>query len=111
MSRPYEYYLNASTGDIIRIVQWDVGNVFMLINNMLLFLSELFVLIALVVLLLVVNLSMTISISALLGATLILSKTLFKKHLEHAGEQSQKYSSVMNKWLLQSVDGIKEIKV
>ena len=37
MNRPYEYYLNASTGDIIRIIQWDVGNVFMLITTYYLF--------------------------------------------------------------------------
>ena len=111
MNRPYEYYLNASTGDIIRVIQWDVGNVFMLINNLLSFLSEMFIFIALVVFLVVVDPLMTIGIALILGITMIASKVIFKKYLSKAGERSQKYNSVMNKWLLQSVEGIKEIKI
>lgn len=111
MRRPYEYYLNASTGDIIRIIQWDVGNVFMLINNALLFLSEMCVLIALVILLIVVDPFMTIAIACMLGVVMMICKKTFQKYLVKAGETSQKYSSIMNKWLLQSLEGIKEIKI
>ena len=111
MNRPYEYYLNASTGDIIRIIQWDVGNVFMLINNLLSFLSELFIFIALVVFLIVVDPLMTSGIAIILAVTMLVSKIAFKKYLVRAGEKSQTYYSVMNKWLLQSVEGIKEIKI
>lgn len=111
MNRPYEYYLNASTGDIIRIIQWDVGNVFMLINNLLSFLSELFIFVALAVLLLIVDWGMTLGIAALLGVTMVVTKIAFKKPLVRAGEKTQKYSSIMNKWLLQSIEGIKEIKI
>ena len=111
MNRPYEYYLNASTGDIIRIIQWDVGNVFMLLNNVLSFLSELFIFVALVVLLLVVDWGMTLGIAMLLGVTMFVTKFAFKKPLVRAGEKTQKYSSIMNKWLLQSIEGIKEIKI
>lgn len=111
MNRPYEYYLNASTGDIIRIIQWDVGNVFMLLNNVLSFLSELFIFVALVVLLLVVDWGMTLGIAILLGVTMFVTKFAFKKPLVRAGEKTQKYSSIMNKWLLQSIEGIKEIKI
>lgn len=111
MNRPYEYYLNASTGDIIRIIQWDVGNVFMLLNNLLSFVSELFIFVALVVLLLVVDWGMTLGIAMLLGVTMFVTKFAFKKPLVRAGEKTQKYSSIMNKWLLQSIEGIKEIKI
>lgn len=111
MNRPYEYYLNASTGDIIRIIQWDVGNVFMLLNNVLSFVSELFIFVALVVLLLVVDWGMTLGIAILLGVTMLVTKYAFKKPLIRAGEKTQKYSSIMNKWLLQSIEGIKEIKI
>lgn len=111
MNRPYEYYLNASTGDIIRIVQWDVGNVFMLINNVLSLLSELFIFVALVCLLLIVDWALTLGIALLLGLTLVGSKLIFKRKLVRAGEKTQKYSSIMNKWLLQSIEGIKEIKI
>lgn len=111
MNRPYEYYLNASTGDIIRIIQWDVGNVFMLINNLLSFLSELFIFVALAVLLLIVDWGMTLGIASLLGVIMVVTKLAFKKPLVRAGEKTQKYSSIMNKWLLQSIEGIKEIKI
>ena len=82
MRRPYEYYLNASTGDIIRIIQWDVGNVFMLINNALLFLSEMCVLIALVILLIVVDPFMTIAIACMLGVVMMICKKTFHTYIQ-----------------------------
>lgn len=111
LERPYEYYLNASTGDLMRIVMWDASNVFSLINNVLSFLSELVVFIALVVLILVIDWKMTLSIAFIVGLTMFGSKMVFRKQLSAAGEVTQKYSAIMNKWLLQSFEGIKEVKI
>lgn len=111
LRRPYEYYLSACTGDLIRIVTWDTVNVFSLINNILFFVSELVVFFALVILLLIVDAKMTMVIATIVGITMIISKVVFKKQLLLAGEVSQKYNALMNKWLIQSFEGIKEVKL
>ena len=111
LNKPYEYYLNASTGNIIRIIQGDVGNVFALLNNVLQLLTELFVAICMVALLLVVDPVMTIAIMAILGVTMFCSKFAFKGKLTKAGEESQHFSGMMNKWMIHSIEGIKDIKI
>lgn len=111
LNRPYEYYLNASTGNIIRIIQGDVGNVFALLSNVLQFTTELFVFLCLVLLLMVLDPIMTLGIAIILGITMIFTKKVFQKNLSKAGVEIQTYSSLMNKWLLQSIEGIKDIKI
>ena len=96
LNKPYEYYLNASTGNIIRIIQGDVGNVFALLNNVLQFMTECFVAISLVILLLVVDPLMTVLILAILLITMVGSKFVFKGKLTKAGEDAQHYSGMMN---------------
>ena len=111
LNKPYEYYLNASTGNIIRIIQGDVGNVFALLNNVLQFMTECFVAISLVILLLVVDPLMTVLILAILLITMVGSKFVFKGKLTKAGEDAQHYSGMMNKWMIHSIEGIKDIKI
>lgn len=111
VNKPYEYYLNASTGNIIRIIQGDVGNVFALLNNVLQFLTELFVAVCLVILLVVVDPAMTIVIMLILAITMFLSKQAFKGKLNKAGEEAQHYNGMMNKWMIHTIEGIKDIKI
>lgn len=111
LNKPYEYYLNASTGNIIRIIQGDVGNVFALLNNLLQFVTEMFVAICMVALLIVMDPLMTITIMGILGGTMVASKVAFQGKLGKAGEQSQHYNTLMNKWMIHSIEGIKDIKI
>lgn len=111
LNKPYEYYLNASTGNIIRIIQGDVGNVFALLNNLLQFLTEGFVAASLVVLLLAIDPLMTVIIIIILLGTMVGSKMIMKDKLTKAGEESQHYSGMMNKWMIHSIEGIKDIKI
>lgn len=111
LNKPYEYYLNASTGNIIRIIQGDVGNVFALLNNLLQFTTELFVAICMVVLLIALDPAMTFAIMIILGITMLGSKIAFQGKLSKAGEQSQHYNTLMNKWMIHSIEGIKDIKI
>lgn len=111
LNRPYEYYLNANTGDIIRIVQWDVGNVYSILNNLLLFVSELFVALCLGILLIVLNPVMTFGILLILGITMIFSKKIFQRFLSKEGEKAQNLYAKINQCLIQSTGGIKDIKI
>ncbi len=111
MLRPYEYYLNAQTGEIIRIVGTDVARTFTLFTTMLSFATESIVSLALIVTVFVVEPAMTLFIAAAMGVTMLVITKLVKPVLGREGKSLQQNSAITNKWLLQSINGIKEVKV
>ena len=111
MNKPYEYYLNASTSDIIRIIQGDVSNTFALLTNVLQFLTELVVFLCLIFLLMYLDPTLMIGIAIVLGLTMLVSKKLCQSSLSKAGKDMQEYSSIAYKWLIQGIEGIKDIKI
>lgn len=111
LNRPYEYYLNSSSAEIIRVINSDTANAFSLLTTILTFFTECMVCIALIITIIFVDPSMAAIISTLLlGIIFIISKVV-KPILKKAGMTYQKNAAVANKWLLQSISGIKEIKV
>ena len=111
LNRPYEYFLSAQSGEIIRVVQTDAGNSFDMLTVILSFATEAVVAAAVIITIFVINSFMTVFVSlALLLVMLLVSKVL-RPVLRKEGETYQKTYAVTNKWLLQSISGIKEVKV
>lgn len=111
VNRPYEYFLNSSTAVILRVTGQDVNNVFLLLTNILNFFAEFFVALFLVVLLLCVDVTMTVLMAFILFIAMMLNKQGLKPVLFQAGKQLQDSSANMSKWQLQTLSGIKEVKV
>ena len=111
MKRPYEYYLNADTSVIQRMITSDVNNMYGLILSILQLTSEIVVFTCLVVVLLLVDATMVLTIAALLVGILFLIKVVLKPIMRKAGKDNQDYYSGLYKWIEESVMGIKEIKV
>ncbi|MCI6066029.1 ABC transporter ATP-binding protein/permease [bacterium] len=111
MTRPYEYYLSSDTSVIIRTVLTDVINSFNMLMAFLQMLTELIVGVFLVVFLLVVNTPMTLIMTALLGVLIVVNSKVLKSRLDQYGKLNQQYSAAMSRWVLQSVHGMKVIKV
>ena len=111
MRRPYEYYLNADTAVIQRSITSDVNNMYALILNLLQLASELVVLTCIVGTLLVVDARMILTITALLVIVLLLIKRVLKPIMIKAGKDNQDYYAGLFKWIDESVEGIKEIKI
>lgn len=111
VNRPYEYFLNSSTAVILRVIGADVNNVFLLLTNILNFFTEFFVALFLVVLLLCVDVTMTLLMAFILLMAMMLNKQGLKPVLFQAGKQLQDSSANMSKWQLQTLSGIKEVKV
>jgi ABC-type multidrug transport system fused ATPase/permease subunit len=111
VNRPYEYFLNASTAVIIRVLDQDVRNVFLMLTNILNFFTEFFVALFLVVLLLCVDVTMTVCMAVILVIAMMLNKRGLKPFLFRTGKHLQTATSNMSKWLLQTLSGIKEVKV
>ncbi len=111
MKRPYEYYLNADTSVIQRMITSDVNNMYGLILSLLQLTSEIVVFLCLVVVLVMVDAKMVLTIAGLLIMILVVIKVVLKPIMKKAGQDNQDYYSGLYKWIEESVMGIKEIKI
>ncbi len=111
LNKGYEYYLNASSGEIVRVVQQDVSNAFFLLSSLLNFATESVVSLALVVVVFIINPLMTLLVGVILMLTMFLIAKVAKPMLHRQGKILQESAAQTNKWLLQMVNGIKEIMV
>lgn len=109
--RPYEYFLSAQSGEIIRIVQTDASNSFDMLTVILGFATEAVVAVVLIITIFVINPLMTIFVAATLLLLMGIIAKGFRPFLRKEGETYQKTYAAANKWLLQSISGIKEVKV
>jgi ABC-type multidrug transport system fused ATPase/permease subunit len=111
LKRPYEFFLYAESGEIMRIITGDTGNAFNLLSMVLAFFTEGVVGVALIFTIIITDPLMAVLLAVILGGLLILIGKLIKPVLRKAGLSRQKNSAKMYQWLLQSISGIKEVKV
>lgn len=111
MVRPYEYYLQAQTGEIMRIIGADVAQTYTLLTTMLSFATESIVAFALILTVFVVEPAMTILVALAMGVVMLAITKCVKPVLRKEGLSRQENSALTNKWLLQAITGIKEVKV
>lgn len=111
LRKGYEFYLNADTAVVQRNITSDVNNMYGLILAVLQLISEVIVFIILAAVLLVADWKMTLMISAMLLLTMLIVTKFVKPILKKAGADNQDYYSGLFKWISQTVQGIKEVKV
>lgn len=111
LNRPYEYYLNIQSGEVMRVIQSDVSGTYALLTTFLGLFTESIVSIALIATIFFVNPMMTIFVAAMMGGIMLIIAKMVKPGLRKAGLSRQKNEALMNKWLLQAINGIKEMKV
>ena len=111
MERPYEYYLNADTSVIQRMITSDVNNMYGLILALLQLMSEVIIFVLLAVTLTAMAPQMILTIAVLLIVTLLVIKQFLKPIMRQAGIENQDYYSGLYKWIEESVMGIKESKL
>ena len=108
LRRGYEYFLNADTAVVQRSITSDVNNMYALVLALLQLMSDGVVSLFVVAFCFVTN-------GVLLGATLVVLMLAVKKVLKpimrKAGEDNQNYYSGLFKWISQTVQGIKEVKI
>lgn len=111
LHRPYEYYLYADSASILRTIYGDMDNVFNLLLQCMNLAAEVVVSVCLATVLFVVDAGMMCLLIVILGVTTLLIAKIIKPRLKDAGENSRTEQSNLYKWILQSVSGIKEVKV
>lgn len=111
LSQPYEFFLNVQSGEIIRVVNEDVSRTFNLLSTILNFLTEAIISIALVITIVITDPIMAVLTTVVLGGVLFLVNRILKPVLKRAGVRYQSSVAKSNKWLMQSITGIKELRV
>ncbi len=111
LHRPYQYFLGASSGEIMRLIHGDVDAAFDILVNILNLLTELIVSAMLITTILIMSPVITVFIATVLLILLIIIFRFVRPRQVKSGKIAQNAEAWKNSWLLQSVQGIKEIKV
>jgi ABC-type multidrug transport system fused ATPase/permease subunit len=111
LNRPYEEYLGADIPTVFRLTDSDIPNAFELILVMIQMLTEIVVAVFICAVLVIFSPAMSIFIVVIfLSMTLIITKVL-KPRLNRIGRTNQSIQSRIAKWRIQSIYGLKDVKV
>lgn len=111
LRRGYEYYLNADTAVVQRSITSDVNNMYALILAILQMFSDGVVSVFIIGYCLLSNGAMTMILAAVLVILMAAVKKVLKPIMYKAGKDNQDYYSGLFKWISQTVQGIKEVKI
>ncbi len=111
LRRGYEFYLNADTAVVQRSITSDVNNMYALILALLQLMSDGFMSLFVVGYCLMTNGVMTILLAVSMVVLMVLIKRTLKPVMYRAGKDNQDYYSSLFKWISQTVQGIKEVKI
>ena len=111
LNRPYEVYLGADIPTVFRLTDSDIPNAFQLILVLIQMVTEIVVVVALCIVVVIISPAMSLFIvTVFLGMTLIITKVL-KPRLNNIGHKNQEIQSRIAKWRIQSIYGLKDVKV
>ncbi len=110
MYRPYDYFLSAQSGEIVQVVQGDVNNVFGMLSMILTLATECIVSVVLVLAVFIISPAITAFVAIMMLLILLVITKVLKPILHQGGIALQRGNVSTNRWLLQAISGIKEIK-
>ena len=108
---PYLYHSGKNLAELQRIIVTDVEQMFTLISNVLLMLTDFFMTVFIVIFLAVVSPIMTLCVVVMSAFCVLLYLKVFRRQIRVAGEKVRDAHIGMNKAVNQAVGGIKEVKV
>lgn len=111
LHRPYEFFLNASSGELYRTIASDTVQTFALLNHVVTFFTEIIVAVVLGITIIAMSPQMGFGIMAILGLEVLVIAKIVKPVLKLLGNSQRYECAKTNKWILQSINGIKSIKV
>lgn len=111
LRRSYEFYLSADTAEVQRNITSDVNNMYAMILSMLQLMSDGVVSLFIITYCLMTNGAMTLTLAVVMAVLMFLVKRVLKPVMHRAGEENREYYSGLFKWISQTVQGIKEVKV
>lgn len=111
LNRPYEDYLGADIPTVFRLTDSDIPSAFQLILVMIQMITEIVVAVSLCIVLVLASPALCLFVVVIfLGMTLLITKQL-KPRLNKIGHRNQTIQSRIAKWRIQSIYGLKDVKV
>ena len=113
LRRSYEFYLRADTDTAVvqRSITSDVNNMYALILALLQMMSDGVVSLFIITYCFLTNGTMTILLAVVMLLLMLGVKMVLKPIMYKAGKDNQDYYSGLFKWISQTVQGIKEVKI
>ena len=111
LSRPYEYYLGAETGEILRVIQSDVVVTFDLMIIILRLATELSIAVLLTITVFIISPIITVLTACSMLLTVLVITRYLRPIEKKAGWRHNTLSAQTNKWLIQAISGIREVKI
>lgn len=111
MKRPYEYFLNVNSSEILRMINGDVIGVYGVYEFGFNLIAEILNIAMIGVLLIYQDWIMAIGVLLVTGLCFIVTTVVFRIMLKGAGEKQRKAAIILSKYSLQIANGIKEINV
>lgn len=111
INRPYSFHLNNSSAELMRNIRDDTDGCYSFVLCVIQLVSETAVCAALAVFLFIKDKSITIGITILLTLYVLLYLLVMKKHMRKLGHREREQLRLMNKWIMESLGGIKETKI
>lgn len=110
-NRPYEFFLSVGSADILRTIQDDVLHSFNIMSQYIGAATELIVSMVLIIACFYVSPEITATIAIVLSIVMLFIMKTIKPVMQKAGKENRESYANTNKWVLQAISGIKEIKV
>ena len=109
MHKPYDYHLHHNTAETQRLVNADVANCFALIDSITLTMSSGLLSLGIFAVLLILNWQLTLTLVFFIGLFLLFMKKFLKHLIAKMADASFSANSEMNKWVSQTIGGLKTI--
>ncbi|MGI0528404.1 ABC transporter ATP-binding protein [Treponema socranskii] len=111
MNRDYEFFLAYGTPKIIRDVFIDTQGMYIIVSCFFTVITEMLTMLLILVYIIVMDVEMAACIGLISVICLIIIYKIFRKRMNEEGQKKRLYSAETNKILMESVEGIKEVKV
>ena len=111
VGQPYTFHVQHNTAEMQRTILTDIGNVFAVVDNVFLMISEILTSAMLFALMIITDAVVTLIVITLLLFFILGYFKIFRRRLQKYGEISQYYGAEGLKCINQIFGGIKEIKV
>lgn len=109
--RPYEYFLNINSAQILRSIEGDVTGVFTIYDFFFRMMSEACNVVLIGIFLIYTDWIMAVGVLVLSGLCFLIVTLVFKHMLKGVGEKQRNADILKKKYAYQAVNGIKEINV
>lgn len=111
LNRGYPFFLDINTGVILRGMTTSISGTYESLFNLFKILAEVLTIICICIYLFMLDSFLAICVMGLASMCLLLVMFGFKRWMQGCGEKEYKYNAAINKTLLQTFQGVKEVLV